>query len=374
MSLIIDFLLASRLIVDFWSKQTSVGSLWGVIVILIYIGSKLYTLRFNFLDYLILTFFLISIFSSTFNPYLAEETIKSTLKYFVPMMIGSLAADYEYVPSKYLEIFFVLFAFASIFYVYHVYKTVGFGLIAVGQEKNDLFTSIHGFSQGLLKVLIVSFFFSRLYPGFKNRRLLVFIITPLIFLLQVRSTIFALLLVLPFIYEFKSKWEKYVTLSFVVILFGFMFKIFYALMTRFRGNGQLTLNAFSAGRLGIWNAYFQTMNPLEWLVGKGSSFFASKRLLLRLGLHNDFFQFIFSYGIVASAIIVVLFIVLFFKLHLPFRELAALAVPIMVLSMTNGTLFHQNTALLYVVIGVLLRKAQNKRRAEASASQIVPAY
>lgn len=327
MSLIIDFLLSSRLVVDLWSKQTFVGSLWGIVVILIYLGSKLYTFKINFLDYLILTFFLVSIFSSTFNPYLAEETIKSTLKYFVPMMIGSLAADYDYVPSKYLEIFFILFAFASIFYVYHVYKTAGFALIQVGQQKNDFFTSIHGFSQGLLKVLIVSFFFSRLYPNFKNRKILVFVITPLIFLLQVRSTILALLFVLPFIYRFKSKWEKYITLSFVVVLFGLMFKVFYALMTRFRGNGHVSLNAFSAGRLGIWNAYFQTMNLFEWLVGKGFSFFASKSLLLHLSLHNDLLQFVFSYGLIASAIIVVLFVILFINFNSHFEKLLCWRVP-----------------------------------------------
>ena len=45
MSLIIDFLLSSRLVVDLWSKQTFVGSLWGIVVILIYLGSKLYTFK-----------------------------------------------------------------------------------------------------------------------------------------------------------------------------------------------------------------------------------------------------------------------------------------------------------------------------------------
>lgn len=342
-----------------------------MLVVLVYAWKKLYMLKFNILDFLALTFFLSSVFTSTFNPYLAGETFRSTFKYCVPIMVGSLAADYNYIPSKYLEIFLTLFAFVSIFYVYHVYRTVGFALIAVGQEKNALFTSTFAFSQGLLKILIVSFFFSRLYPGFKNRKLLVLIIIPLIFLLQVRSSILALLLVLPFIYEFKTKWEKYITVSFVVILFGFVFKIFYALMTRFKAQGHLTLNIFSAGRLGIWNAHFRTMNPLEWFVGKGFSFFASKALLMHLSLHNDLFQFIFSYGIIASAIIVVLFVALFYKLQLPFREVAALAVPMLVLSMTNGTLFHQNTALLYVVIGILLWRAENKRSDEVSPPEVV---
>lgn len=359
MAKILELFLLSRLFIDFFADESRLGQIWASLSIVLYLFVKIVLRKkINIFDKFIIVVLIAIIPALIFNENVFKETLIFTFKYLTPVMFGSMLMSESYKPSKFFLYFILVYLTTASIYILNVYSSVGFNIAYVNKYKNYLFLGQHAVSQALVKIGILYYFIGQYYAKIRFQNIILLWISILVLSLHVRSSILAILLILPFTIEINKRYKKLfnsiVLFSAVIFLWQLIIEIFF----RFIQPEKLTLMEFSAGRTGIWQAHYNAMDSLNWIFGRGVTFIQkfSTNQFLNLSLHNDFLQIVFTYGIPVFIVFLYLFFNLFKNLGLSREQFICIVLPMVAMSVTNGMLFHQNTAILFFIMGFIIHK------------------
>jgi len=368
MAAVLEILLFSRLFIDLVSMESGWGIGWAVVAVLAYAVGKLKHRNINAFDRVVIAFVLAGTVSALANLTYAVETLSFTSKYIVPVMIGSLVADSGYQPTRLGNIAVAVYALLVAAMLLETFRASAFDLLFISENKNVLISNIHALSQGLVKVVLFALIARPVIRILRPEWMLFPLITVDILAPQVRSSILGLGGIY-LILMFEGSRRMRVVLGLMIAILAVMFGgLIIESMVRFQNIGELTIDAFSAGRVAIWETYRQTMTLKNWFFGQGVVFLSSEETLLQLSLHNDILQFLFSYGIISMVILSTMLWRLVRQTPLSRRERRMFLIPALLMIMTNGMLFHQNTAFLFAALGLRLRAVSPTQVADTPAA------
>lgn len=381
MSYLIKYLILSYSIIVLFPDIPQFGVFWAAMLSItfsvIFLFKPLQSQTSStFLKIGIILFILLST-SVLFNVGFSLRKIQ-IIKYIFPLFITGLAINHFNTLDKIISLNRSLkfLSFILMFYLLFSFQRYSFDFTNFIEDTNSaLADKPHVISQ-LYGAIIILFLGTQIVLS-KFKKIQLLFLVPLLFTgarsVLLGSIIFTIAMLAPSLSRINLKMLTISILIFVAssIIFldklvqsiytsdSFLMNLFVDKATLLHSKGIADVTAFTGGRDLILNYYIRDWKYEDLLIGNGMQYLnPGSNFVFRL--HNDFFEFFFSYGIVALIFMVIsIYRLLFWKTvkmysnNLQTRSfLIAVMFYFIIVSATNSVLDYQSTLYLYMCLGI----------------------
>lgn len=374
---VLDFYFASLLIVypiivvmpkgfDLVSK--SWGGMLIIFVFIVMLLKHKYLLKNRFFFSGILIFIPIVI-SILLSREVSFYKFINAFKFVAPLLFASYIYMYPINKKKLKLIHKILFIYLLLFIglILYRFSLVNFNLLAATEFKEFIwYEKSHVLAQ-LYAALSFLFLFLSYKLHHKKTLALIFLLP--LFFFGVRSVLLGTVLFLFFMF-FKTLLKKFhiIALPLIILLISFsMTEIDFSVLERLvmsaqdanRDASKMTVDSMTSGRTLILQHYVDTFDSEQLFTGSGVQYLDSDALYVT-SLHNDLFEFFFSFGLFGLLIMFTsIYYLLFYKIYIVSkginqRFVLGLAGYWFAVANTAGLLSYQSTVYIYILLFFIL--------------------